>query len=208
MQSQTKLRFSIAFLIAMLVTAACLNVTFESGSRYIGYSQLFTEKALKRTGEAIDAYRRQNGKLPSSLKEIEAVLTSHVMVQEGGVVWDIWRHPLKYTRHGDDYNLVSYGQDGKPGGVGLDFDLALRQPRTPESWPTFSQVILAPVNQRMVLMTILSGLMTFGLTFWLVRPGDLSTERIISLVVKMLVMLVATVIAAITITGLHVPSGH
>ncbi|RYG69302.1 hypothetical protein EON80_10030 [bacterium] len=207
MNKSTKIRLAIAFLAAMIVTAACLMVTYEGVGIYVGDQQLANVEYLKSTDEAIKNYRKQEGTLPSSLTDLLADPNSPLRLQKGKVV-DSWDHAVQYEAQGDNYDLSSYGRDGKPDGVGLDGDISMSDPQSLKAGPTFLQVIFDPMSEMMVWTAAASGLLTLGLAFWLVKPSDLSSHGNFLIVVKMGLTLLATVYFAICITSFHVPSGH
>jgi general secretion pathway protein G len=84
--------------------------------------------------KAIDAYWLDNGHFPTAEHGLLALTTR----PDGELKWDgpylqraapmdPWGHPYVYRVPGarGDYDLVSYGKDGKPGGEGEDADLGI-----------------------------------------------------------------------------------
>ena len=84
--------------------------------------------------KAIDAYWLDTGHFPTMEHGLKALTTR----PDGEVKWhgpylmrtaplDPWGHPYVYRVPGanGDYDLVSYGKDGKPGGEGEDADLGI-----------------------------------------------------------------------------------
>src|SRR6476469_3760601 len=126
-------RLCLAGMLAVLVTAACLQVTWGSAGTYVAYSQTFTQKVLKIEDEEIKTYRSKKGFLPQSLNDVEAELNPFPATQQRGLWRDAWRRPLVYRVRAKKYLLLSYGRDGKPGGVGLDGDLSPLTPRSTEA---------------------------------------------------------------------------
>jgi general secretion pathway protein G len=202
-RKQTKTRLAIASLVGIMIIGVCLNVTWKMAGSQIRYSQIFTQRILTRIDTAIKEYRRQKGVLPQSLSQL-----SNVPVRDNGAILDSWKHPLIYEVHKDGYTLMSYGRDGKPGGVGLDCDLSSAGPRPATAALPFLQVMFHPMAQRMVWTSIVSGIFAFLLIFDMVTPVDLSQRRWVELTFKILMMLIAACIVAVAITMLHVPSGH
>jgi hypothetical protein len=113
-----------------------------------------------------------------------------------------------YTLRGNDYLIVSYGRDGKLGGVGLDCDLSNVNLRPAESQLPFLQVLFHPLAQGMVWMSILSGVMAGLLAFSIVKPAEMNRQGSAGLAAKLVVTVAATLFMAVIITMLHVPSGH
>jgi len=104
--------------------------------------------------------------------------------------------------------LVSYGRDGKPGGIGLDEDISSTALKRVSAKLPFLQVIFHPSAQEMVGMSLLSGLLAFVVSFKIIKPDDLNRNYRLDLVFKMGVTFFATLVLAALITILHVPSGH
>lgn len=206
-KNQIILRFAIAFIVGIAITGICLNVTWQSAGVYIQFPQKFTRKTLKHTALAIEEYRKKKGTLPHSLRQLSS-MPDAPMIQETGAVWDSWRHPLVYEVDKNSFTLMSYGRDGKPGGIGLDCDLSSINPEPAAAALPFLQVMFYPSAQPMVIMSFFSGIMAFLLILVIVKPVDLSREKLIELAFKLIVTLIATYFVAITITLLHVPSGH
>ena len=85
---------------------------------------------------ALDLYRLDNFKYPTTEQGLEALVKkpadpSLTNYREGGylraVPRDPWGNPYNYISpgtDGKDYDIVSYGRDGKPGGEGYDADIS------------------------------------------------------------------------------------
>jgi len=85
---------------------------------------------------ALDLYRLDNFKYPTSEQGLGALVKkpadpSLTNYRTGGylkaVPKDPWGNPYLYTSpgaDGRDYDIVSYGRDGKPGGEGYDADIS------------------------------------------------------------------------------------
>jgi general secretion pathway protein G len=84
--------------------------------------------------KAIDAYWLDMGHFPSTEQGLDALVTK----PDNEVKWngpylqkrpplDPWGHPYVYRTPGTqgDYDLISYGKDGKPGGEGENADLGM-----------------------------------------------------------------------------------
>ena len=100
----------------------------------IGKSEVATARAqIDALGKALDQYRIDVGKYPTAELGLTALLTRPV----GEAKWngpylskdvplDPWGKPYVYKIPGEkyEYDLVSYGKDGRPGGAGEDADLS------------------------------------------------------------------------------------
>jgi hypothetical protein len=77
-----------------------------------------TWEAMQNVMQALETYRTQNAKYPSTAQGL-AVLPA------GSPTTDAWGNAMVYACPGSnaDYDLVSYGADGKPGGEDDDADI-------------------------------------------------------------------------------------
>ena len=110
-----------------------------------------------------------------------------------GWLLDWWGQPLHYWTDGTHYRITSCGYDGKPGGVGLDYDLTSedlptyqaskerhKRARLPQDTrPTFAQFLSdrrqphrAGSGRMMALISVLAGIVTFFLAFWTIGRGS------------------------------------
>jgi len=78
-------------------------------------------------GKALDTYRLDVGAYPTSEQGLQALITKADGVDrwqgpylQKGVPADPWGRAYRYRAPGDhgDYDLISYGADGQPGGTG------------------------------------------------------------------------------------------
>lgn len=82
--------------------------------------------------KALESYRLDTGRLPTTEQGLEALMTqpSGVTKWRGpylkkSVPPDPWGKPYQYKQPGEhgDFDIVSFGRDGKPGGQGDDADI-------------------------------------------------------------------------------------
>ncbi len=131
-----KLRVAVGIGSAVSIAAAAYLAAW---SWYCANSepipQIYTIRDLKQIRDAIDAYRQAHGKLPAKLAELPVSKKCRFGVDEQGQPKDFWGHPIVYRVEGDSYVLLSYGQDGKPGGTDFDEDLTADSfPRRTSLW--------------------------------------------------------------------------
>ena len=95
---------------------------------------------MRNIEQALQLFKLDNGLYPSTDQGLDALVRKPSVgviprrYREGGylakVPVDTWGHPFQYRSPGADgkrdYDLISLGADGKPGGEGYDADL--------ESW--------------------------------------------------------------------------
>ncbi|MCX8030949.1 MAG: type II secretion system major pseudopilin GspG [Thermodesulfovibrionales bacterium] len=93
--------------------------------------QAAAKAQIELLGQALDQYRLDVGSYPTTEQGLNALVTNPgVEKWEGpylkkGVPLDPWGNPYIYQfpgTHGE-YDLLSYGRDGKPGGEGEDQDV-------------------------------------------------------------------------------------
>jgi general secretion pathway protein G len=82
---------------------------------------------IEMLGQALDLYRLENYKYPTTEEGLEA-LKSYL---KKAIPKDPWKNDYIYTSPGEhgDYDLVSYGADKSEGGDGYDLDIV--------SWKNF-----------------------------------------------------------------------
>jgi general secretion pathway protein G len=85
---------------------------------------------------ALDLYRLDNFKYPTTEQGLQALVTQPndptiTNYRSGGYLSslpkDPWNNPYQYVSPGQggrDYEITSYGRDGKPGGEGYDADIS------------------------------------------------------------------------------------
>ena len=102
--------------------------------------------------------------------------------------------------------VTSYGRDGKPGGIGLDYDLTTENPDPKEARPTFQQFLHEMPTKGMILSCFVCGGFAGLLSFLIVKIPGLSRYEMIKLAFKLVVMVLAAVFMASVIAGLHIPT--
>ncbi len=125
--------FTLVELLVVMVILGLLAALV--GPRLFGHVGAANQKAAKTQiemlGQALDAYRLDVGKYPSTTEGLNALVTNPGV--EGwngpylkkGLPNDPWKKPYQYQSPGDhgDYDIVSYGADGAPGGEGESKDV-------------------------------------------------------------------------------------
>jgi general secretion pathway protein G len=101
----------------------------------LGKSEVATAKAqIDALEKALDQYRLDTGRYPATDLGLLALVTRPASEPRWSgpylrkdVPLDPWGKPYRYRSPGEqgrDYDLVSYGKDGQPGGSGEDADLS------------------------------------------------------------------------------------
>lgn len=204
---QTILRFIIAAVVGVAIIWICLGVTRNSTNQFIRQNQGYTVDQLRFTDAAIQKFRQKHGKLPRSLKQLTAD-PEFSKLQYRGEISDSWYQPLIYKIDGDNYILISYGRDKKPGGIGLDCDLSNADLNPAAAKVSLKEAFSYQDMQGMIWMSFISGVVVFMCMLIAIDPDDLDHRKWLSLGLKFLVTLIATYFISIIITALHYPSGH
>lgn len=123
-------------LIELLVVMVILGLLAALvGPRLFGHVGAANQKAAKTQiemlGQGLDAFRLDVGRYPTTSEGLNALITNPGV--EGwngpylkkGLPNDPWKRPYQYTSPGEhgDYDLVSNGADGAPGGEGENKDV-------------------------------------------------------------------------------------
>lgn len=116
---------AVIVLIGIIGTIVVRSVSgsVDKGKYGAGKAQLTT------LGQDIDGYALDNGTPPQRLEDL-AVKPANAPNWQGpyakpSLLKDPWGHPFGYKYPGDhgNYDLIFYGQDGKPGGEGYSKDV-------------------------------------------------------------------------------------
>ena len=126
-------------LLELLVVIAIIGLLAAYvGPRYfaqLGKSATTTAKAqIDALGKAVDTYRLDTGHFPTTEQGLNALMTAPASLAKWNgpylskaVPADPWGRPYLYQAPGAggrDYDVLSYGKDGVPGGTGEDADLS------------------------------------------------------------------------------------
>ena len=183
----------------------------------------WTRASLRSVNELIMDRIDRGGSPPQSLREISAELrdinfpNSSLKIVKNGIPVDGWGRPLLYSVHETSYTLQSYGRDGLPGGTGLDRDLDSNADN-PSNYsdpylsnppvPTLHQFVYELPSGGMLWSCALSGMIAFVLSIYVIRSVPNSKAHALGFVIRIGVTVVITILFAIIIMQLHVPSGH
>jgi general secretion pathway protein G len=127
----------LELLVVMVIIGLLAGFVAPRYFGQIGKSETTTAKAqIDALGKALDQYRLDTGRYPSAELGLKALVDRPADEAKWNgpylrkdVPLDPWGKPYLYRVPGDkgiDYDLVSYGKDGQPGGTGEAADIANR----------------------------------------------------------------------------------
>ncbi|MFB9067196.1 type II secretion system protein GspG [Pseudofulvimonas gallinarii] len=107
---------AVLVLIGIVATLVVRNVMpgFTGGQVNAAKAQVNT------VSTAVEAYYMENGRYPETLRELVGKGLKEAQLK------DPWKTDIVYRRPGEggrDFDIISYGQDGKPGGDGNNADI-------------------------------------------------------------------------------------
>ncbi len=173
-------------------------------------AQFRTVSELRTLDELIIVYRSDKGSLPRHLNE--ALIHNGIEEEEKQSLYliDRWGHPYQYQVSGEDYEILSYGQDGVPGGRGLNADISskLKSLRSSKYEPTLTQFIFELPTKGILVSCILSGIAGCVLAIRLMVREKATRPRIWETVCAMVVTIACSIILAGVMSFHHLPLGH
>jgi general secretion pathway protein G len=126
-------------LLELLIVIAILSLLAVIGtlqlSGYLGHARTDTARLqLDQLSTALDLYRVDIRRLPTNEEGLRALLEKPDGVEnwrgpylkKSQAIVDPWGRPFIYRRPGEhgEYDLSSFGADGRPGGTGEDLDVS------------------------------------------------------------------------------------
>jgi general secretion pathway protein G len=128
----------IEILVVIAVIAVLAALVAPNVFRHVGAAKDAAARSqMEMLGAALDAYRLDNGRYPTTAQGLEA-LWDEPAVEPRPTNWrgpylrkrvppDPWGNPYLYAYPGElnarGYDLLSLGADGQPGGEGEDTDI-------------------------------------------------------------------------------------
>jgi general secretion pathway protein G len=128
--------FTLLELLVVIVIIGLLAAYV--GPKYfsqLGKSQVTIARAqIEAFEKSLDTYRLDVGRYPTSEEGLAALMSAPPAAAakwngpylKKGIPQDPWGHPYQYRAQGakGEYEIVSTGRDGQPGGAGDDADLS------------------------------------------------------------------------------------
>jgi general secretion pathway protein G len=207
------LRGLIAIFVGLTISGIALRVAYRQSVNSVAWvEQKMTARDLERLRDLLVAYQRASNSFPQNYQTFQSfalqvpVMAGKFQIEDG--FRDLWDHPYVFTNESTNCVIISYGADGKPGGVGVDCDLSTLNPLPKQSTPTFQQFWEHKKTQDMILLCFICGAMAAALSLFTVRVPDLTPRGWLVLGLSLGATLLGTLIVTSMITALHVPSGH
>ena len=122
---QLRYRRMAALLFGLLVITSNLWLAWETGGNInlVDSSQNETNGVLRDIDEAMQKYLLTHHNPPASLSDLNHAEHFTNPWPNSKKLCDDWGRPYHYRVIGNNYEIFSYGRDGKPGGEGSDLDL-------------------------------------------------------------------------------------
>jgi general secretion pathway protein G len=202
------LRFLIAGCVWLIVSGISLETGWRNAQGSMAWAeQRETQLELKSLDGVITTYRQQFGSDPTNFEQMQSATNFFPWMEDHKFV-DLWGHPLVFSIEGTNTIIISYGRDGKPGGVGVDCDLTTKNPKPKEAIPTLGQFWENERLHGMILTALACGALAALLSFVTVRVPNFTPRGLMVAGLSLSATFVGAVIVAGIITILHIPTGH
>jgi len=133
-----KKHYGFTLLELLVVVAIIAMLAGYVGPKYFAQltkSEIGVAKAqIDGFEKALDQYRLDTGRFPSSEQGLQALILQPAEEPrwagpylKKGIPLDPWGHPYQYTfpgTNGKEYDLLSFGKDGLPGGTNENADIS------------------------------------------------------------------------------------
>jgi hypothetical protein len=205
-------RSLIAICVGIVISAISLKAAWRQSANSLDWgSQQMTENALMQIQKVVAAYQRASNACPESFEQLQPMFNEFPDLkgfQSKNDFVDGWNHPLALLKEGTNCIVISYGRDGKPGGIGIDYDLKPAELLPKESMLTFQQFWNDERTRDAITWCFICGAMAGALSFLTVKIPNLTKRGLLALGFTLGATLLGSFIAASFITALHVPNGH
>jgi general secretion pathway protein G len=123
----------LELLVVMVIIGLLVGYVAPMYFKQVGKSEVKVAKAqIESFGKALDQYRLDTGHYPTTEQGLQALVVKPTdetrwdgPYLKKGIPQDPWGKPYTYKRPGTkgEYDIVSLGKDGVPGGTGEDADI-------------------------------------------------------------------------------------
>jgi general secretion pathway protein G len=124
----------LELLVVVLIIGLLASYVGPKYFSQIGKSEVTTAKAqIEAYAKAVDNFRLDMGRFPTTEEGLAALMIRPADSDKWSgpylrkdVIPDPWGHPYVYRAPGtkSEFEILSYGRDGQPGGTGLDADIS------------------------------------------------------------------------------------
>jgi general secretion pathway protein G len=124
----------LELLVVVLIIGLLASYVGPKYFSQIGKSEVATAKAqIDSYAKAVDNFRLDMGRFPTSEEGLAVLMAKPASDDDKwngpylrrDIIPDPWGHPYLYRSPGTktEYEILSYGRDGQPGGTGPDADI-------------------------------------------------------------------------------------
>lgn len=123
----------LELLVVMVIIGLLVGYVAPMYFKQVGKSEVKVARAqIEAFGKALDQYRLDSGHYPTTEQGLQALITKPAdetrwdgPYLKKGVPLDPWGSAYIYKRPGTkgEYDIISLGKDGAPGGTGEDADI-------------------------------------------------------------------------------------
>ena len=123
----------LELLVVMVIIGLLVGYVAPMYFKQVGKSEVKVARAqIESFGKALDQYRLDLGHYPSTEQGLQALIVKPASETrwdgpylKKDVPNDPWGTPYSYKRPGgkSEYDIISFGKDGIPGGAGEDADI-------------------------------------------------------------------------------------
>ena len=204
-KGSVRLRLVMALLVGFVTAiVGCLVGLFTEQSHphsHVRYPQTLTLIMTHPLLNCLREHKELHGSYPLTLEE----MTDHVGEPYGKDqlerrMRDSWGNSMVYSSDGKTWELLSYGADGKPGGIGLDADIRCTDNRGGEGRinvitrekPTVAQVLRSEAFREVVVISIFIGFVCFLFVLYRLFRFKASTSTPREIIIKNIKLMIIT----------------
>jgi hypothetical protein len=197
-------------IVILVTTYLCAWLALRDHPNVQGFGIHLAQYQLARIGEMLDEIKEETGEYPSELSELQERGADEFPFDESGQLSDPWDNPYVYQVSDGRPNVYSYGQDGKPGGIGIYSDIHMDRPGYEATRPTFHQFhFVLKTGKSVVLISLITGVLAAVVTYRLCDPHRPGVSAKIGLLVNMAIVTISALVFAVILNLFHsIPSGH
>ena len=127
-KQKNMLKIFIFLIVICLVAFAVKKIIFRDipGQNVTDATHKAMKAKLLGIQSALDLYKSENGKYPGKINSLYDKENKYIFSRQ--LLYDFWGRPFYYqlNENKNEYTIITFGADGKPGGTGLDEDISLQ----------------------------------------------------------------------------------